>query len=124
MFQQWFGDDGKKSAAGAGGEGEDWMEKEKKIIVISRLHQILEPFMLRRLVQDVERKLPPKITIAVHCPFSAYQAAVYDWVNKTGTLRVHPTMSKIGLAADKTSRDTSRCRTDAWSCGRCATTRL
>jgi len=27
------------------------MEKEKKIIVISRLHQILEPFMLRRLVQ-------------------------------------------------------------------------
>ena len=99
VFQQWFGDDGKKSAAGAGGEGEDWMEKEKKIIVISRLHQILEPFMLRRLVQDVERKLPAKITIAVHCPFSAYQAAVYDWVNKTGTLRVHPTMSKIGLAA-------------------------
>ena len=99
VFQQWFGDDSKKLAAGAGGEGEDWMEKEKKIIVISRLHQILEPFMLRRLVQDVESKLPPKITIAVHCPFSAYQAAVYDWVNKTGTLRVHPTMSKIGLAA-------------------------
>ena len=97
VFQQWFGDDSKKGAA-AGGEV-DWMEKEKKIVIISRLHQILEPFMLRRLVQDVESKLPPKITIAVHCPFSAYQAAVYDWVNKTGTLRVHPTMSKIGLAA-------------------------
>ena len=74
------------------------MEKEKKIIVVSRLHQILEPFMLRRLVQDVERKLPPKVTIAVHCPFSAYQAAVYDWVQRTGTIRVEPN-AKIGLAA-------------------------
>ena len=107
IFQQWFGDtSGKKSAsaanladgvAGAAGE-EDWMEKEKKIIVVSRLHQILEPFMLRRLVQDVERKLPPKVTIAVHCPFSAYQASVYDWVRSTGTIRVAPD-AKIGLAA-------------------------
>ena len=94
VFQQWFGDDKKGNSE----EQHDWMEKEKKIIVVSRLHQILEPFMLRRLVQDVERKLPPKVTIAVHCPFSAYQAAVYDWVNRTGTIRVEPN-AKIGLAA-------------------------
>ena len=55
VFQQWFGDDKKGNSE----EQLDWMEKEKKIIVVSRLHQILEPFMLRRLVQDVERKLPP-----------------------------------------------------------------
>ena len=104
IFREWFGDTSasKKSAssanlADASGE-EDWMEKEKKIIVVSRLHQILEPFMLRRLVQDVERKLPPKVTIAVHCPFSAYQASVYDWVSTTGTIRVAPD-AKIGLAA-------------------------
>ena len=104
IFREWFGDTSasKKSAssanlADASGE-EDWMEKEKKIIVVSRLHQILEPFMLRRLVQDVERKLPPKVTIAVHCPFSAYQASVYDWVQTTGTIRVAPD-AKIGLAA-------------------------
>ena len=93
VFQQWFGDDKKGNS-----EELDWMETEKKIIVVSRLHQILEPFMLRRLVQDVERKLPPKVTIVVHCPFSAYQAAVYDWVNTTGTIRVEPN-AKIGLAA-------------------------
>ena len=104
-FQRWFGDDGKKSAEAAadpgdsGGDGMDWMEKEKKIIVVSRLHQILEPFMLRRLVQDVERKLPPRVTVAVHCPNSAYQAAVYDWVRATGTIRVDPNYAKIGLAA-------------------------
>eukprot|EP00959_Pyramimonas_sp_CCMP1952_P433423 9076432-Pyramimonas_sp.AAC.1 len=40
---------------------EDWLELEKRVIVISRLHQILEPFMLRRMVEDVEKKLPPKV---------------------------------------------------------------
>ena len=78
--------------------------------------------MLRRLVQDVERKLPPKITIAMHCPFSAYQAAVYDWVNKTGTLRCTQRCPRLASLRDKTS-GIPRCRTDAWSCGRCATTR-
>ena len=122
IFQQWFGaDKGKPKATMMGyapgqapgeadgdGDGEggevDSFEKEKKIIVISRLHQILEPFMLRRLVQDVERKLPPKVTIVVHCPFSAYQAAVYDWVKKTGTIRVDQRQTKIGLAARATFR--------------------
>ena len=28
----------------------DWLEKEKRVVVIHRLHQILEPFMLRRQV--------------------------------------------------------------------------
>ncbi len=30
------------------------------MVVIHRLHQILEPFMLRRQVQDVESRLPEK----------------------------------------------------------------
>ena len=67
VFQAWFG-----NSKGGEGDGEDWIEREKKVIVISRLHQILEPFMLRRLVQDVESKLPPRITVVVHCPFSAF----------------------------------------------------
>ena len=121
IFQQWFGNDNKnKNPSGSSAslatqpvdqsnpQGElsesDWMEKEKKIIVVSRLHQILEPFMLRRLVQDVERKLPPKVNIVIHAPFSAYQASVYDWVQKTGTIRVDATVAKIGLAARQNFR--------------------
>lgn len=34
---------------------------EKRVVVIHRLHEILEPFMLRRQVEDVESKLPPKV---------------------------------------------------------------
>jgi SNF2 family DNA or RNA helicase len=56
-----------------------------------RLHQILEPFMLRRQVQDVEGKLPEKVTITIKCPMTGYQGAIYDWVKATGLLRIDPT---------------------------------
>jgi SNF2 family DNA or RNA helicase len=55
-----------------------------------RLHQILEPFMLRRQVQDVEGKLPEKITITIKCPMTGYQGAIYDWVRATSLLRINP----------------------------------
>ena len=98
VFQAWFG-----NSKGGEGDGEDWIEREKKVIVISRLHQILEPFMLRRLVQDVESKLPPRITVVVHCPFSAFQSTCYDWVRKTATIRVQPG-TRLGLAAQQNFR--------------------
>ena len=60
QFAEWFGDSFGKSAPGGGGE--DDVAMEKRVVVIHRLHQILEPFMLRRQVQDVEGKLPPKVT--------------------------------------------------------------
>jgi len=98
VFQDWFGNSKTEAE-----DGEDWIEREKKVIVISRLHQILEPFMLRRLVQDVESKLPPRITVVVHCPFSAFQSMCYDWVRKTATVRVEPG-TRMGLAAKQNFR--------------------
>jgi SNF2 family DNA or RNA helicase len=47
QFNEWFHSPfAQKDGTGKADE-EDWLEKEKKIIVIHRLHQILEPFMLR-----------------------------------------------------------------------------
>ncbi len=59
-FTEWFGDSLGKAAEGSKQEDE-WLETEKRVVVIHRLHQILEPFMLRRQVEDVESKLPPKV---------------------------------------------------------------
>lgn len=60
-FTEWFGD--ALGRSGPGGQLEDdWLETEKRVVVIHRLHQILEPFMLRRQVEDVESKLPPKVS--------------------------------------------------------------
>ncbi|KAL1826685.1 hypothetical protein ACET3Z_005097 [Daucus carota] len=74
---------------------DDWLETEKKVIIIHRLHQILEPFMLRRRVEDVEGSLPPKVSIILRCRMSAIQGAIYDWIKATGTLRVDPEDEKL-----------------------------
>jgi SNF2 family DNA or RNA helicase len=96
-FTEWFGEAIASTSQGAGG-GEDWLEKEKRVVVIHRLHQILEPFMLRRQVEDVESKLPPKVALTVKVSPTPYQSAIYDWVRATGTLRLDPATQFGGRA--------------------------
>ncbi len=47
---------------------QEWLATEKRVVVIHRLHQILEPFMLRRQVQDVESRLPEKVRLPLEVP--------------------------------------------------------
>lgn len=61
---------------------------ERRVVIINRLHQILEPFMLRRQVADVEGKLPAKVAHVIKCAMPPAQAAAYRWVSRTGTLRL------------------------------------
>ncbi|XP_015947498.1 ATP-dependent helicase BRM [Arachis duranensis] len=90
-FHDWFSKPFQKEGPAPTQNGEDdWLETEKKVIIIHRLHQILEPFMLRRRVEDVEGSLPPKVSIVLKCKMSAVQSAIYDWVKSTGTLRLDP----------------------------------
>ncbi|KAL7158770.1 hypothetical protein ABFS83_02G165400 [Erythranthe nasuta] len=86
-FNDWFSQPFQKEGPA---HEDDWLETEKKVIIIHRLHQILEPFMLRRRVEDVEGSLPPKVSIVMKCRMSAIQGAIYDWIKSTGTLRVDP----------------------------------
>ncbi|KAK6135622.1 hypothetical protein DH2020_030633 [Rehmannia glutinosa] len=88
-FHDWFSQPFQKEGPSHNAE-DDWLETEKKVIIIHRLHQILEPFMLRRRVEDVEGSLPPKVSIVLKCRMSAVQGAVYDWIKSTGTIRVDP----------------------------------
>lgn len=53
------------------------IEQEKKMNVLSTMHQILTPFVLRRLKTDVELKLPPKKEVLVYCPMTEIQMALY-----------------------------------------------
>ncbi|XP_057462987.1 LOW QUALITY PROTEIN: ATP-dependent helicase BRM-like [Actinidia eriantha] len=88
-FHDWFSKPFQREGPTHSAE-DDWLETEKKVIIIHRLHQILEPFMLRRRVEDVEGSLPPKISIVLKCRMSAIQSSIYDWIKTTGTLRVDP----------------------------------
>jgi hypothetical protein len=55
-FSEWFtrflgtNSDGKPQPSGGGGPEASAMDREKRILVVNRLHQILSPFMLRRMV--------------------------------------------------------------------------
>ncbi|XP_039000178.1 ATP-dependent helicase BRM-like isoform X4 [Hibiscus syriacus] len=93
-FHDWFSQPFQKEGPTHSAE-DDWLETEKKVIIIHRLHQILEPFMLRRRVEDVEGSLPPKVSIVLKCRMSAIQSAIYDWIKSTGTLRVDPEDEKL-----------------------------
>ena len=37
------------------------LSEEEQLLVINRLHQVLRPFLLRRIKSEVEKELPPKI---------------------------------------------------------------
>ncbi|KAI4372339.1 hypothetical protein MLD38_010581 [Melastoma candidum] len=96
VFHDWFSKPFQKEGPSTEAE-DDWLETEKKVIIIHRLHQILEPFMLRRRVEDVEGSLPPKVSVVLKCKMSAIQSAIYDWIKSTGTLRVDPEDEQRGV---------------------------
>lgn len=53
------------------------IQKEKQEQIISKMHQILEPFLLRRLKSDVNIHLPRKKEILVYAPLSPEQESLY-----------------------------------------------
>ena len=74
IFQSWFGfsDIGKK-----GTQEDEIMEQQTNDKIVSKLHEILRPFLLRRLKRDVLIDMPPKKEIVVYTPMSALQRDYY-----------------------------------------------
>ncbi|KAH9953446.1 SNF2 family N-terminal domain-containing protein [Russula dissimulans] len=62
------------------------LTESRNTVLIHKLHEILRPFLLRRLKVDVERALPPKKEYVLYAPLSKRQREVYDAVVK-GSLR-------------------------------------
>ena len=43
------------------------------MLVINRLHQVLRPFLLRRVKKDVLNQLPEKVERVIRCELSGWQ---------------------------------------------------
>lgn len=70
-FSQWFN---KPFESGVDtSPDEALLSEEENLLIINRLHQVLRPFVLRRLKHKVENELPEKIERLVRCEASAYQ---------------------------------------------------
>lgn len=72
-FQEWFSRPVEKMVEGGG----VFADKEAKE-TISKLHQILRPYLLRRLKADVEKQMPAKYEHVVYCKLSKRQRFLYD----------------------------------------------
>ncbi|KAL8131393.1 hypothetical protein AgCh_007358 [Apium graveolens] len=70
-FSQWFNKPFESN--GDSSPDEALLSEEENLLIINRLHQVLRPFVLRRLKHKVENELPEKIERLVRCEASAYQ---------------------------------------------------
>lgn len=105
VFQSWFGfrDIGQKTQ-GATKEEQILIEQQKNQTV-SKLHEILRPFLLRRVKTDVLADLPPKKEIVVYSGISKLQAGYAELIDK-GTLR--DTLIKQGIENGRTLSQTNK----------------
>lgn len=62
------------------------LSKEETLLVIHRLHQVLRPFLLRRLKSQVLGQLPDKVERVLRCELSAWQKVMYQQVQQHGKL--------------------------------------
>jgi len=53
------------------------IQQERENAVVSKLHAILRPFVLRRLKSEVEHDLPPRIEIPLYVPLASVQQNLY-----------------------------------------------
>uniref|UniRef100_A0A7S3EAZ9 Uncharacterized protein n=1 Tax=Rhodosorus marinus TaxID=101924 RepID=A0A7S3EAZ9_9RHOD len=78
-FEHWFSAPFQEKSLGGSGEMQG-LNEEEKLLIINRLHQVLRPFLLRRLKSEVESQLPDKIETVIRCQQSEWQKVLYRQV--------------------------------------------
>ncbi|KAG1675838.1 Lymphoid-specific helicase [Nymphon striatum] len=106
VFQSWF--DVKMLCDDRNDQKIIAQEKEKQIIF--KLHQILTPFLLRRVKSDVELNIPPKREMLVYAPLSSKQEIYYRAaVNKTIESLVYEPKEEEAVVFNEKGRPERRC---------------
>ena len=78
VFQAWFG----FRNIGRDTQVDDIIGSERRERIVSKLHEILRPFLLRRMKRDVLLNLTAKREVVVYCPLSKVQREYYSRVQK------------------------------------------
>ena len=92
VFQSWFA----FRNIGRETQVEDILGDERRDRVVSKLHEILRPFLLRRMKRDVLLTLPHKREVLLYCPLSSLQREYYARA-QTRTLRELLSSPELGL---------------------------
>ncbi|KAE8744936.1 hypothetical protein FOCC_FOCC008436 [Frankliniella occidentalis] len=76
VFECWFD----SSFLDASDRNEKIVQAEEKNKVLTTLHKILKPFLLRRVKADVGLNIPPKKEIIIYAPMTKWQNRLYSAV--------------------------------------------
>ena len=85
-FDQWFNKPfasfrGQAAAPDANAEDTN-LSQEERLLIVHRLHEVLRPFMLRRIKSQVLDQLPEKVEKVVHCELSGWQRKIYKVIHQ------------------------------------------
>lgn len=69
-FEKWFSMP--LSKFGSAAEKESALTEEENLLIINRLHQVLRPFLLRRVKKEVEAELPDKVEHIIKVELSTW----------------------------------------------------
>ncbi|KAK4536739.1 hypothetical protein CDCA_CDCA09G2764 [Cyanidium caldarium] len=83
LFREWF-DFGADVALGA-------IEKQQEDAIVTKLHAILRPFLLRRLKADVEQRMPRKREVHLFAPLTPLQREYYHAIMQN---RIHEVLER------------------------------
>jgi len=75
------------------------LSEEEQLLIINRLHQVLRPFLLRRVKSEVAQDLPAKVESVIKVELSAWQKTIYNGIQEYGILARDPSTGKIGTRA-------------------------
>jgi ATP-dependent helicase STH1/SNF2 len=73
------------------------LTEEEQLLLINRLHQVLRPFLLRRVKKEVEKELPDKIEIVIKVELSSWQKIYYKQIQDYGFLGMEEKGKKLAL---------------------------
>jgi len=59
----------------------DMLSNEERMLIIHRLHELLRPFMLRRVKSEVLDQLPEKVEKVLRCELSSWQKELYKQIS-------------------------------------------
>jgi SNF2 family DNA or RNA helicase len=75
-FEKWF-----NQPLASVGEKSTSLSEEETLLIINRLHQVLRPFLLRRVKKEVESELPDKVENVLKVELSSWQRSLYDKIH-------------------------------------------
>ncbi|XP_045424843.1 lymphoid-specific helicase isoform X4 [Lemur catta] len=103
-FESWFDITSLSETA------EDIIAQEREQNVLHMLHQILTPFLLRRLKSDVALEVPPKREVVVYAPLSKKQEIFYTAIVNRTIASMFGSSEKETVEASPTGRPKRRTR--------------